>query len=154
MTLLYWPYFSKHVCLTWPDKEATFSKSMITILCSSGSNAQGKSRTLKGHGVSLKKPFKGLRQTWRSYWEERKIALFPWRGSLNYPPGKSMIFYLSGPPNIWLIRPPWPLRLHLLSQHRLIFKSKLQKVWAIKVVSCFVFQGIHSQSVNGNNTYF
>ena len=47
--------------------------------------------------------FQGPRKRRRSCW--RKYC-FPDEGSLVCPPRKSMIFYQSGPPNIWLPAPP------------------------------------------------
>jgi len=54
------------------------------FLCSSGINAQWKSRALEGRCVSSKKPFKGQRQRQGSCWEERKRKVIPQRGVIDF----------------------------------------------------------------------
>ena len=72
-------------------------------LCSSGSNAQGESRAREGRCVSSKNPSRRRRG---SCWEERKRRVFPRRGVIVLPSGKSMSFHKKETEKIELVARP------------------------------------------------
>ena len=76
------------------------------VTLSSGSSAQGESRAFKRRIVSLKSPSRvrsgNQGVVWSNSWEK----YFPNEESLFCPLCKSIIFYLSGPPNIRLLVTP------------------------------------------------
>ena len=76
--------------------------------CFSGSNTWCESRGLEGHHVSSKSPSRILDAEGGVAGRNGRDRRFPDGGSLICPPDKSMIFYLSGPPNTWLLATPGP----------------------------------------------
>ena len=64
------------------------------FLCSSGSNAWGKSRALEGRLVSSKSPSR-VREGDEGVARRNKIVVLPSEGSLISTQGKSMIFYIK-----------------------------------------------------------
>ena len=79
-----------------PDPVPTASISVVAKQC------RGRGWRLFKGAESAQKALQGSETETRDVLEEQKRKVFPDKGSVICPPGKSMIFYLSVPPSILL----------------------------------------------------